>query len=141
MSVSKSRNEEIDILRGTAVLLLVLGHCIQFGSGIEYLQNNVFYQNYVFKFIYTFHMPLFMFISGYLFHRTIEQYSENGRNTWYILKDKLRSLVLPVITFGVLSELLQIVKVRHINIAEIAINFIFSLKDRFWFLWAVFLLV
>lgn len=78
MSMRKNRNQQIDILRGTAVLLMVWGHCIQFGSGSEYLQNNVFFQNNVFKFIYTFHMPLFMALSGYLFNKTIERYSENG---------------------------------------------------------------
>ena len=138
MSMRKCRNQQIDILRGTAVLLMVWGHCIQFGSGSEYLQNNVFFQNNIFKFIYTFHMPLFMVLSGYLFNNTIERYSENGWGTCYILKNKLRSLVLPIVTFGVLSELLQIVKTRHINVAKMTIDFIFGLKDRFWFLGAAF---
>ena len=47
----------IDALRGFAILLVIVGHLIQFNysSGIE---------NPIFNIIYSFHMPLFFFISG-----------------------------------------------------------------------------
>ena len=49
----------IDALRGFAILLVIVGHLIQFNysSGIE---------NPIFNIIYSFHMPLFFFISGYV---------------------------------------------------------------------------
>lgn len=139
MSTSQSRNEFIDLLRGTAVLLMVLGHCVQFGSGNEYLQNHLFYQNFVFKFIYTFHMPLFMTISGYLFYSTIERNSITGGDIRLLVKKKFRSLILPIITFSILSEIFHIVNGKHNYAQEVVKDFILSLKSRFWFLWAVFL--
>ena len=47
----------IDALRGFAMLLVIVGHLIQFNysTGIE---------NPIFNIIYSFHMPLFFFISG-----------------------------------------------------------------------------
>ncbi len=49
----------IDTARGFAILLVVLGHAIQ------YTTSN-FDDNFCFRLIYAVHMPLFMFISGYV---------------------------------------------------------------------------
>lgn len=56
------RNELLDILKGFAIILVVLGHSVQYLLG----NNN---ENWLFSFIYSFHMPLFMFISGYVCYR------------------------------------------------------------------------
>lgn len=45
----------IDNLRGLLIILVVLGHCIQ-NLDLD------FDHNIVFRYIYSFHMPLFMFI-------------------------------------------------------------------------------
>ena len=55
------RNKTIDIIKGIAIFLVVLGHVIQF----RFLPES-FDENYLFRMIYSFHMPLFMFLSGYL---------------------------------------------------------------------------
>lgn len=52
----------IDIARGIAILLVVIGHLNQF------YRNNLDISNpKMLSFIYTFHMPLFFIISGMLF--------------------------------------------------------------------------
>ena len=53
----QNRIAYIDALRGFAILLVIVGHLIQFNyrTGIE---------NSIFNIIYSFHMPLFFFISG-----------------------------------------------------------------------------
>ena len=61
------RNKFVDVLKATAIFLVVMGHCIQYGSGNDYYVECTFFENSLFKFIYSFHMPLFMLISGYLF--------------------------------------------------------------------------
>jgi uncharacterized membrane protein len=53
----KKRIELLDNLRGIAILLVVIGHMLQ-GAYIE------FDKNLWFRILYSFHMPLFMFISG-----------------------------------------------------------------------------
>lgn len=55
-----NRNSTIDGLRGIAIMLVVIGHVIQY-----VFSPNTFDDNLLFRVIYSFHMPLFMFISGY----------------------------------------------------------------------------
>mgnify|MGYP005762082525 CR=1 FL=1 len=69
----KSRSQNIDILRGLLIILVVIGH---FNNGI------------VHDIIFLFHMPLFFMISGYLLKR--EHLVEKG----YIV-NKVRTLMLP----------------------------------------------
>lgn len=58
---TKERDITIDILKGIAIVLVVLGHVI---SGIYDTEH--FSENILFKICYSFHMPLFVFISGWL---------------------------------------------------------------------------
>ena len=55
------RDKSLDLLKAIAIFLVVWGHSIQyFGEGIGVLDNPIG------KFIYMVHMPLFMFVSGYV---------------------------------------------------------------------------
>lgn len=67
----QNRIAYIDALRGFAILLVIVGHLIQFNysSGIE---------NPIFNIIYSFHMPLFFFISGCA--RSISESNRGGDN-------------------------------------------------------------
>lgn len=53
----KERIQYIDAMRGFAILLVVIGHLIQYNF------EDAFH-NDIFNIIYSFHMPLFFFISG-----------------------------------------------------------------------------
>ena len=56
----KQRIEFIDLIKGLAILTVVIGHFIE--TNIDKNASSVM----VYNFIYTFHMPLFMFIGGYI---------------------------------------------------------------------------
>ncbi len=58
----KTRLFYLDFLKGFAILLVILGHVIQYNINDPY--NNI-----VFRYIYAFHMPLFMFISGFVSYK------------------------------------------------------------------------
>ena len=62
----------LDEIKGLAMILTVFGHAIQNGSGAEFYENQLYFDNSMFKFIYSFHMPLFMLVSGYLFSYSIK---------------------------------------------------------------------
>lgn len=83
----------LDYLKGFAILLVVFGHSIQFGSGVSYLKQELFFENIYFKIIYSFHMPLFMLISGFLFYRN------KNKNFKDILISKTKLLVIPIFTW------------------------------------------
>lgn len=59
MSSLGKRSTSVDLLKGYAIILVVLGHALQYN--INNFDNNI-----VFRIIYSFHMPLFMFASGYV---------------------------------------------------------------------------
>ncbi|MBD5271405.1 MAG: acyltransferase family protein [Bacteroides sp.] len=79
-----------DIIKLFAIYLVIWGHCIQ------HLQNYLFdpWDNPLYRWISSFHMPLFMMISGFFSARIGLSFKE------YALK-KFRQLVLPALTFGV----------------------------------------
>jgi fucose 4-O-acetylase-like acetyltransferase len=60
------RNKTVDALKGYAIILVVLGHVIE-----NNIYNNL--DNKIFQFIYSFHMPLFMFLSGYIIFGTVKK--------------------------------------------------------------------
>lgn len=76
----------IDQLKGIAIFLVVFGHSIQ--------NNTVESRNAsLFEWIYSFHMPLFMFISGYIAQKTTKI---NSISDYFIfLKKRSISLLIP----------------------------------------------
>ena len=63
-NIVKMRDPFWDVIKGIAVLLMLLGHSIEYGMGAEYFESKAYMNNQFFQFIYGFHMPLFMFLSG-----------------------------------------------------------------------------
>lgn len=86
-SISSNRLLWLDNLRGFSILLVVLGHSLQY-IGEDF--NN----NHLANFIYSFHMPLFMFISGY---------SSNLRNKGIVetIKKRCKQLLIPYFFWSV----------------------------------------
>ena len=86
----------IDAVRGFAITLVVIGHVIQTGSAGAF----DFFMHPLFLIIYTFHMPLFMLISG------IASGSSLGRYNFVSLAiTKVRTLVIPIIIWSVLGSM------------------------------------
>lgn len=63
--LAPGRDKGVDALRGLAILLVVLGHSISNAENllVATLDNPRYYLSH---FLYTFHMPLFMFVAGYV---------------------------------------------------------------------------
>ena len=101
----KERNCTIDFLKCIAILLVIFGHCIQYGSGIAYCDNQIFFDNFLFKYIYSFHMPLFAAISGYLLYSSVQKYSlkEMVFNRFY-------RLLIPIISWNAVANIYDITK-------------------------------
>lgn len=67
MSKPVIRDESFDFIKGFLIFLVVWGHVIQF----FYTGNSL--ENPILIWIYSFHMPLFIFISGYFALYTIRK--------------------------------------------------------------------
>lgn len=94
------RNRSVDIIRGLAMLMVVLGHTIS-GSSID------FEQTFIFQVIWTLQMPLFMLISGYVTRYSKQISNSNGllkfvrkRTLAYMLPWIVWTLLIRGIVFG-----------------------------------------
>ena len=81
------RIDSIDIAKGITILLMVIGHC--------HLQPDF---KYLYLWIFSFHMPLFFFLSGYFFR---------PRSNKELIKSDLNKLVKPyILTSALISGFL-----------------------------------
>ncbi len=90
----QSREEKWDFLRGIAIFLVLLGHSIQW-------TDPEWKHNLLFEGIYSFHMPLFMFVSGYFLRKNLPKVP-----FWKWQKQKARQLFLPSVVNSIVFSLL-----------------------------------
>ena len=115
----------IDALKGFAILLVVFGHAIQ--STVPSFDENV-----LFRIIYSFHMPLFMFLCG-----LVASYSFDVPVLSY-LKKKFGSLVVPFISWYAVAYFLT--GAYHTIALKAYIGRVLLSPDYgLWFLWVLFL--
>ncbi|MBC1499818.1 acyltransferase family protein [Listeria weihenstephanensis] len=79
----------IDNLKAYGIILVVIGHCVVLSADYPYT-------GLLMKLIYSFHMPLFFFISGFLFR---------GKGTGKYFYKKWKTLLVPYFIFQVISVL------------------------------------
>ncbi len=93
-SAHKSRREDLDRAKGLGIVLVVLGHIV----AREYPPGNHWFA-YVKTGLYEFHMPFFMYLSGYVTFLTGAARARPG--TWLSLFGKRAvRLLVPFLIFG-----------------------------------------
>ena len=134
------RIEYIDTAKGIAILLMIIGHCYWINS-IPHLMN----------IIYSFHMPVFFIISGFL----LKPYYQNNRNELFL---SIRKLLIPYFITAIIICIICIIEEKndsmplnsiiYINLKRIIFangfnqgNELFATTPSIgplWFLWAFF---
>ncbi len=127
----QQRNQLLDLAKGFAIVLVVLGHAIQYNI------PHVFDSNIIFKAIYAFHMPLFMFISGYVAFGTFR-----GEVEKFI--KRMKTLLIPFFSWFLLTFLvLTVIAIfSDANTPSFfnALKTLITFPDHgLWFLWVLFL--
>ena len=122
----------LDIVKGVAIFLMLWGHCVQYCADNSF----DFFENAVFKTIYSFHMPLFMLVSGYLFY-----FSCKKRNLRDLLAHRTQSMIQPIIMCSIFNYFITTVIIEHKLKSVINGQWFSSLDiyhlDSLWFLWSV----
>lgn len=124
LNIKNNRIAYIDFFRGAGILLMIMGH-VKFGPLFD-------------KFIHAFHMPMFFFISGYL-------YSERDESVSNIIKRKARTLLLPYLSIGILHYVVWLIINWDEKSAEPLIHLLsyntegVPIAGALWFLTALFI--
>lgn len=122
---SINRNTTIDIIKGVAIFLVLWGHFIQYTA----LDTFDYFENEVFKFIYSFHMPLFALISGYLFYGTLQRKSLKE-----MLISRVIGFLIPIAVWTTINWGLSIVLNKTIDLSKWWSTFTGSFL---WFIWSI----
>lgn len=122
-----SRDSYWDFLKGVAIFLVLLGHSIQYGGGSQWYASGLYFDCFLFQLIYSFHMPLFIFISGFFFQKSVIKYKPDE-----LLKKKLYSLLIPITSFATLYLLFRVFVQQYQFSLPLALNTFFT---TLWYLW------
>jgi fucose 4-O-acetylase-like acetyltransferase len=134
MTSTKFRDQFLDIAKGLAIILVVAGHVIQ-GSSEKF--DDLFW----FRVIYSFHMPLFVFLSGSV--AAIAFSPENVKAGVYSIINQAKTrigkaairLLIPFISWCVINQLIY----HHSDSVLSAVALAFRRPDTaLWFLLAIF---
>lgn len=117
-SIAK-RDESLDFLRGIAILFVVIGHVIEAVISPENYGHNL-----LFRIAYSFHIPLFFFVSGFLVGNRFE------KNTDWI-KKKIKNILWPWFLWTLILGLCEKFSFSNI-IYRLVIN------QSIWFLFCLF---
>lgn len=121
-----------NVIRGIAIYLMLWGHCIQYCA----MDSFSFFEDPAFKAIYSFHMPLFMLVSGYLYYGSFEK-----RDLRDLLTHRIQGVLWPIIGGTVINNLLMMVPTVILSNGWIPSPFDGALLQGWnyslWFLWSV----
>lgn len=137
-----SRNILADVIRGFAIITVILGHCIQQGNGLEYFNNSMYWFNKLYQFIYSFHMPLFMLLAGWFAYYSLKKIEGNRKKQWIFLLKRAFLYIFPIF-FWTLFEFARgyLININLGNenapFSELLPQFVRYFFTNIWFLWAI----
>ena len=122
------RNQNVDIIRGIAILLVVWGHTIT-GTTINYEKT------FLMDLIWALQMPLFMLISGYVtrYSREITSLKELG----VYLKKRSISYLLPLVAWTFLIRGVIFGQTAFFNIRKL----VYNMDNGYWFFFSLWTIV
>jgi glucan biosynthesis protein C len=132
------KNEQVETLRGIAIILVVFGHMIGYTEtgGMRVSDDSVF--RYLYYSLEYFRLPLFTVISGWVYaNKPVKPTAQSS-----FVKGKLRRLILPMFVVSSLLFLSRMI-VPGTNttpeISDFARNLVFP-YDVYWYLFSLFLI-
>lgn len=119
-AVKMSRDRYMDFLRGVAVLAVIIGHSVAMIENLNVLCNLV----------YSFHMPLLMFVSAYIEEKYREKYE--GRINNALIK-RAGSLLLPYVIWTCIYHVMSIGQFQ-VYVKEVLFDLLGFTDSGLWFL-------
>jgi fucose 4-O-acetylase-like acetyltransferase len=131
----QNRDHWVDYAKGLGILLVVYGHVSRgvFNAGIK-VDAELF--KLVDSVIYSFHMPLFFFLSGLFFLASLQKYGRTG-----LIADKLDSVLYPYILWSLLQGFIEVFLSRYTTSSTTTgevLSLFWQPRAQFWFLYVLF---
>jgi len=131
------RDAWVDYAKAIGIVLVVYGHVARgvFNAGIP--MDTALYER-VDSIIYSFHMPLFFFLSGLFFFHSLQR---RGRAA--LTANKIDTIVYPYVIWSLIQGLTE-VGLSEFTTGNATLSEVLSLWDprvQFWFLYALFLVI
>lgn len=139
---NKERNIKADVIRGFAIITVIIGHCIQNGNGWYYFIDGAYWGNKVYQFIYSFHMPLFMLLAGWFAYYSIKKVEGDRKAQWKLLGKRAFTYITPIFLWTLFEFARgEIMRVSQ-GEAPTAFGTLFAwfvtyFLTNLWFLWAI----
>lgn len=131
---NKNRLLHIEILQAFAIICVFIGHAFHIYSSSGWYSHKATFDlmsNIIVKSIYAFHMPLFVFLSGYLFYRN----KDNITNALSYLKKRFNRLIKPFYLYGLLYLIPMIFLIDPMNKGILFYYEKFITLQNCWHLW------
>ncbi|WP_226999744.1 acyltransferase family protein [Microbulbifer aggregans] len=133
----ESRAQWVDYAKAIGIILVVYGHVARglFDAGIP-VSPELFLL--VESIVYSFHMPLFFFLSGLFFEASFRRRGPGG-----LVLSKLDTIVYPYILWSLLQGSIEVFLSKYTNGSVGAgdvFSFLWEPRAQFWFLYALFIL-
>lgn len=129
----KEHYRELDYLKGIGIILVILGHSFAF-TGFDLVnKEKYFIYYYIFNFIYSFHMPLFFIVAGFLSNKEYEI------KTFYI--SKIKRLLIPYIFINIVDYIPRHLFSSFVNNSSNSLSrVIFYSGVATWFVYTLFMI-
>lgn len=129
------RIDTFDYVKGIGIILVVYGHVARgvYNAGLPIDQGFYILLDSI---LYSFHMPLFFFVSGYFFPR-----SQEKRGAVELVRSKANTILYAYVVWSLIQGLIEFVLAPYTN-GDVTLGQVFSLlwqpRAHFWFLYALF---
>lgn len=137
LNAANERNIWVDYAKAIGIILVVYGHVARgvFNAGIPFDESVYHFFDSV---IYTFHMPLFFFLSGLFFTHSFEKWGGRG-----LLINKIDTIVYPLVLWSIIQGAIEVYLSNYTN-GNLSYSEVFTVlwapRAHFWFLYALFVL-
>lgn len=138
------KSKRYDFIKIVTMVLVVVAHITRMytGKGVVIPVNSSGFLNYITNFIYGFHMPLFILISGAVYHLCIYDLHKYINKKAFLF-NKFKRLIIPYFIFGLfyVTPVMIIFKFTNESLFSYIIKNIFLCVDsrHLWFLYYLFI--
>jgi len=133
-TIKNKRSDILDYAKGIGIILVVYGHLLSsaFHKGFS-IPSSFFYLSD--SIVYSFHIPLFFFIAGFLANKSFEK-----KGIYQFLSAKIKFIVYPYLVWSALQMGVELFFQEHTNkslVLSDIIKIFYEPWAQFWFLYAL----